>query len=404
VQKTSDVLHPAFQRSFAAQSHGKRLSLSSSYKIIHRDLAMPTAVRSTTAPAQFASVQSVKAVAAWNYSSVSSVRLDVVRVIACLAVILLHLSATIVMDRDLLGTVGWHIANVIDAATRWCVPVFVMLSGALLLDPQKHTSPHEFWTRRVNRLLPALIVWSTIYLAWRAYFWKEALSLDVISHDLVVGRPYIHLYFLFLIAGLYLVTPFLARMIGNLSSAQLRQTILIISALAMVANLFDWLESSALTLFVPYLAYYLGGWYCARVWVDHPRAYGWVLAGAIGIISVLTALLVPAQGLDDRWSFYFYEDFSPTTMVMTVAVFMLTLRAPIPSQMEALAQRLAPWTLGVYVAHPIVVEILRYGYYHTVPILLLPPYYVPVTFVATCVLTFGLIALMQQVPGLRRIV
>lgn len=365
---------------------------------------MPTAVRSTTAPTEFASVQSVKAVAAWKYGSISSVRLDVVRVIACLAVILLHLSATIVMDRDLLGTVGWHIANVIDAATRWCVPVFVMLSGALLLDPQKHTSPHDFWTRRVSRLLPALIVWSAIYLTWRAYFWKEALSLDVISHDLVAGRPYIHLYFLFLIAGLYLITPFLARMIGSLSSAQLRQTILVIAALAMVANLFDWLESNALTLCIPYLAYYLGGWYCARVWVDHPRAYGWALAGAIGVITVLTALLVASQGLDDRWSFYFYEDFSPTTMVMTVAVFMLTLRGPIPSQMEALAQRLAPWTFGVYVAHPIVVEILRYGYYYTIPILLSPPYYIPVTFVATCVLTFGLIALMQQFPGLRRIV
>jgi surface polysaccharide O-acyltransferase-like enzyme len=83
---------------------------------------------------------------------------------------------------------------------------------------------------------------------------------------------------------------------------------------------------------------------------------------------------------------------------------MLTLRGPIPSQMEALAQRLAPWTFGVYVAHPIVVEILRYGYYHTIPILLSPPYYIPVTFGATCVLTFGLIALMQQFPGLRRIV
>jgi surface polysaccharide O-acyltransferase-like enzyme len=91
-------------------------------------------------------------------------------------------------------------------------------------------------------------------------------------------------------------------------------------------------------------------------------------------------------------------------MVMTVAVFMLTLRGPIPSRIEVLAQRLAPWTLGVYVAHPIVGEILRYGYYHTIPILLLPPYYIPVTFAATCVLTFGLIALMQQVPGFRRVV
>lgn len=362
---------------------------------------MHTAVRSHIAPVQFAPVQPIKETGAWNHRSA---RLDVLRVIACLAVILLHLSATLVMDRELLGTVSWHVANVIDAATRWCVPVFVMLSGALLLDPQKHTSPQEFWTRRMSRLLPALIVWSALYLAWRAYFWKEPLTFDVISHDLVVGRPYIHLYFLFLIAGLYLVTPFLARTIGSLSSTQLRQVIMIIAALAMAANLLDLLESSALTMFVPYLAYYLGGWYCARVLVDHPRAYSLTLAGAIGIITVLTALLVSAHGLDDRWSFYFYEDFSPTTMVMSVAVFLLTLRGAIPPQVEALAQRLAPWTLGVYVAHPIVVETLRYGYYHTIPILLRPPYYVPVTFVATCVLTFGLIVLMQRVPGLRRIV
>ena len=64
-----------------------------------------------------------------------SARFDVLRVGACLAVILLHLSATIVMDRDFLGGIHWHISNAIDAATRWCVPVFVMLSGALLLAP-----------------------------------------------------------------------------------------------------------------------------------------------------------------------------------------------------------------------------------------------------------------------------
>ncbi len=326
------------------------------------------------------------------------------RVSACLAVILLHLSATIVMEQELLGTLDWYVASLIDAATRWCVPVFVMLSGALLLDPQKHTSPHEFWTRRMSRLLPALIVWSAIYLAWRALFWKEPLSLGVISRDLIAGRPYIHLYFLFLIAGLYLVTPFLARAIGSLSSTQLRQVILIIAALAMLANLFDFLTSSAFTMFVPYLAYYLGGWYCARALVARPHAQSLAVGGAIAIITVLTSLLVTARGLDDRWSFYFYEDFSPTVMIMAVGIFLLILHGPIPQKVEVLAQRLAPWTLGVYIAHPIVVELLRYGYYHAVPILLRPPYYIPVTFIATGILTCGLIVLMQKVPGLRRIV
>ena len=333
-----------------------------------------------------------------------SARFDVMRVSACLAVILLHLSATLVMEPDLLGTVNWHVANLIDAATRWCVPVFVMLSGALLLDPRKQASPGEFWTRRMTRLLPALITWSLIYFLWRAYFWKEVLSVGVITQDVLAGRPYIHLYFLFLIAGLYLMTPFLSRAIGSLTSAQLRQVIVIMGGLTMLANLTDFLTSSALTMFVPYLAYYAGGWYCAHLPAARSLRYGLALPGAILTISVLTGLLVSTHGLDDRWSFYWYEDFSPTVIVSAVAVFILILQGTVPPRVEAIAQRLAPMTLGVYVAHPLIVELLRYGYYHQFPILLTAPYYIPATFVATCVLTFGCIAIIQQVPGLRRIV
>jgi surface polysaccharide O-acyltransferase-like enzyme len=308
------------------------------------------------------------------------------------------------MEREIFGTIHWHLSNAIDAATRWCVPVFVMLSGALLLNPQKHASPRAFWTKRNSRLLPAILVWPAIYFAWRAFYWHEPISLPIIAHDVVIGRPYIHLYFLFLIAGLYLVTPFLARALRSLSLSDIRQLILIIAGLAVGANLIDFLASSAFTMFVPYLAYYLGGWYCAQVLVGRPRAYGLAIGVAIIIITVLTALLVSAFGFDDRWSFYFYEDFSPTVMIMATAVFMFTLRGTIPSWAEVLAKQLAPLTLGVYLAHPIVVELLRYGYFLSAPILLRPPCYVPVTFLLTCVLTFGLVALIHRVPGLRRIV
>jgi surface polysaccharide O-acyltransferase-like enzyme len=329
---------------------------------------------------------------------------DVIRVSACLAVVLLHLSATIVMQPDQPGTVSWHMANLIDSATRWCVPVFVMLSGALLLDAKKCASPHEFWTRRMNRLLPALVFWSAVYLAWRAYFWNQPLSFNTIAQDLVAGRPYIHLYFLFLIAGLYLVTPFLATAVISLSSKQLGQVIVIMAALALGANAVDFLATSAFTLFVPYIAYYFAGLYCVRVLADRPAPYGMLLASAIITTTVLTALLVSAKGLDDRWSFYFYENFSPTVMVMAVTVFMVLLRASISPTIQSLAQRLAPWTLGMYVAHPIIVELLRYGYHTTWPAMFRPLYYIPVTFVATIALTFAAVSLMQKVPLLRRVV
>lgn len=329
---------------------------------------------------------------------------DVIRVSACLAVVLLHLAATTVMQPDQLGTVSWHMANLIDSATRWCVPVFVMLSGALLLDEKKHSSPREFWTKRMNRLLPALLFWSTVYLAWRAFFWHQPLTLNTIALDLIAGRPYIHLYFLFLIAGLYLVTPFLATAATNLESKQLGQAIVVMAALALGANMVDFLATSAFTLFVPYIAYYFAGLYCVRVLANRPAPYGMVLAGTILMTTLLTALSVSVNGLEDRWSFYFYEDFSPTTMVMAVTLFMVLLRASISPTVQSVAQRLAPWTLGVYVAHPIIVELLRNLYHTTMPAMFRPLYYIPITFVATIVLTFAAITLMQKIPLLRRVV
>jgi len=333
-----------------------------------------------------------------------SARYDVLRVGACLAVILLHLAATLVMERDLFGTLHWHLSNLLDTATRWCVPVFVMLSGALLLDPKKHASPREFWAKRMGRLLPALIAWPAIYFAWRAFYWHQPLSLEIIAHDLAAGRPYVHLYFLFLIAGLYLVTPFLAQALAALSLSQLRNLILTMAGLAMGANLFDYLASSAFTLFVPYLTYYLAGWYCARLRIEHPSIIAFSITIAAAITAALTAILVSTRGYDDRWAFYFYEDFSPTGMVMAISLFLLILQGTISPKVESIAQALAPLTFGVYLVHPIVVELLRYGYFVAVPILLRPPYYVPVTFAITCAVTFPLVALMQRVPGLRRIV
>ncbi|HEX6950610.1 MAG TPA: acyltransferase family protein [Nitrospira sp.] len=336
-----------------------------------------------------------------------SCRFDVLRVVACLAVILLHLAATIVRDHEFVGTLHWHVSNAINAATSWCVPMFVMLSGALLLNPSKHKSFRDFWAKRMNRLLPALIAWSAIYFVWRTLYWHEPVSLSVIAHDVSVGQPYIHLYFLFLIAGLYLVTPFLAKAVTVFSQAQLRNLTLIIAGLALtdsLPGLASVSAGSALTMFVPYLAYYIAGWYCAKVSLEQSPVFLWITAGAAGITTIVTALLVSSLGIDDRRSFYFYGSFSPTVMMMAIGLFLFIMHTRIPPWLGSAVQRLAPLTLGAYVVHPIVVELLRYGYFVWSPSLLLPPYYIPLTFLLTCALAFPLIALMQRVPGLKRIV
>lgn len=58
--------------------------------------------------------------------------LDILRVIACLSVIMIHSSAEYVTND--IGSFNFWIGNLFDSLTRIGVPIFVMISGALMLD------------------------------------------------------------------------------------------------------------------------------------------------------------------------------------------------------------------------------------------------------------------------------
>ena len=54
--------------------------------------------------------------------------IDQLRVLACFAVVLLHVSGVAVVEAKF-ASIDWHIGNLLDSATRWSVPVFVLISG-----------------------------------------------------------------------------------------------------------------------------------------------------------------------------------------------------------------------------------------------------------------------------------
>src|SRR4051812_20625429 len=73
---------------------------------------------------------------------------DVLRALATVAVVCIHVAAPAVTHPEQVSATSWVVANLVDAACRWCVPMFVMLSGALLLGSSKADGPLEFYHRR----------------------------------------------------------------------------------------------------------------------------------------------------------------------------------------------------------------------------------------------------------------
>jgi surface polysaccharide O-acyltransferase-like enzyme len=147
------------------------------------------------------------------------------------AVVWLHVCADVLLKPDV-GLAEWWTGNIADAASRWCVPMFVMLSGALLLSDRKPLSPREFYIRRAARLLPALIFWTALYLAYRRL--RDHTSLMELLKDTVKGEPYFHLWFLYMIVGLYAVTPLLRIVVNHGGRRMLVTTAVIIFVMAFL--------------------------------------------------------------------------------------------------------------------------------------------------------------------------
>lgn len=143
--------------------------------------------------------------------------LDVLRIIAILAVVSIHVFGLILGKEDLRGTRTWHFGVILNVGMKWCVPVFVMVSGALLLRPRMHAAgPGQFLRKRAVRLVPAIIVWHLVYLLLvRRWMFGDQSEPAAILVQFFDGRIYTALYFLWLILGLYFVAPVLSAFLAG---------------------------------------------------------------------------------------------------------------------------------------------------------------------------------------------
>lgn len=219
-----------------------------------------------------------------------------------IAVIFIHVAGLSFVQG---GTVGFTrgVAALMTYATKWAVPVFVMVSGALLLTPPADPSPLRFYRKRLARVGVPLVVWHLVYgllieLTQPAFDWRHAVSL------VLTGELYTALYFFWLILGLYLITPLLWPLIASWP----HRSVVVAAAVLTAAPALDLVirrivallghpirtgEPTLLTQFVPYVGFFLLG-YALRSCVLR----GWtLLAVFLGTMAGMVLFTIQAAYL-----------------------------------------------------------------------------------------------------------
>lgn len=143
--------------------------------------------------------------------------IELLRVVACIMVVCIHVANYYSRGYGLgeVSNASYIFSIVINTISRVAVPIFFMISGALLLD---ETILVKKSLRRVGNTLFALVGWSGIYYVWNYYYRDRTYDFRLIFEEPVKA----HLWFLYAILGMYLVLPFLQSMFKNMQDILMR--------------------------------------------------------------------------------------------------------------------------------------------------------------------------------------
>ncbi len=301
------------------------------------------------------------------------VAFDFLRSVAAASVVVVHVLGPYRAKIGAIADAEFAIAVAINGALRWSVPVFIMISGALLLADARAFRLGYYVQRRVAKALIPFVVWSVGYAVLagvdRSGF-NGDLALATL-HDAPFHETYYHLGFFYYFIPLYLIVPLLRSFVASQQRA--------VVGVVLTA----WLVASA-----AYLGGAEGFWSVDLFMFGGYLLLGYVLwqYGTLPLWLLLTGALVAVCVSDymvisdslragiydvDRW--FSYK--SLNTAIAAVFVFSLGLRYAQTLSVAAttLVAVISRHSLGIYLIHPLFLWPVReFDLYFAHPLLVIP--------------------------------
>ncbi len=350
--------------------------------------------------------------------------MEYLRVISILAVIMIHVSGENWFRIDL-GSANWVVQTIFNVTARFSVCVFCMISGALLLKPDREISMHDIFSRYIKRILICFVVWVVLY----------AIFYTVLNHE---GFQYFilrlfklpdHLWYLLMLIGLYLALPVLKMIVKNRSvTLYLIWLLIAFSIFTLLSGTTGFFETiagesfgydlwnrflgnldSVKVSFIPgYLGFFLLGHYVHEYGLG--KWHKCIVYAAIPALVLSSLLTVWLSIVTQRYIYTFMLETNPLVLLGSVGIFAFfrgeggSVQKEAPhSQMEKIMVWLGGNAFGIYLIHfavrDFLSQCLNFNVANYAPI-----WFVPLNTVLLFVISLVLTAVFKMIPGLKRIV
>ncbi len=305
--------------------------------------------------------------------------IDFLRCIAAFAVVAIHVLGPLRNLYGEVGTIEWLAPMGINSATRWAVPVFMMISGALLLSTNKPFVCGEYLSRRLLKVLVPFIGWTIIYAGVGGFStdgWVMANTLSILQSS--PNEPvWYHLWFFYDFIPLYFVIPFLQPLIKQIEPERIKLLLIAWGCLTLMH--FLKVETFLRENLILYSGYLLLGWYLFNR-DNRPQLKLWILAGIATLVINFFGSWVMAD-LKGDYSSYFMGYKSLNTVIIGGMLFVVaqTYADKIQGSLKLLIKQISKYSLGIYLLHPLILIPVRemsngvydwfYSYWLAIPVI-----------------------------------
>lgn len=363
--------------------------------------------------------------------------IDLLRIIACFMVIASHCSDPFLVSpnrSDFVG--GWIIGSIV----RCSVPLFVMMSGALLLPTSLGLG--AFYVKRIKRLAIPLVFWSValpflfyLYIALAggssfplidpSTYTLESACRKALTFFLNFNYDTTPLWYLYMLIGLYFIIPILSTWIKHAPQKEVKNVLILwgvtlflpyIELAAKVCGfvgypgnsqifgMCDWNIFGTFYYVSGFVGYLLLGYY----WRAYPPQWSWkktlcicIPAFVIGAIITYLSLDLLVTHLPEQTSFAWHFAIAHV-FLLTFPLYIVVQKADIkPTKMLS---KVASATLGIYLCHFIFIHIGYDLFHHLLPQGTPAAIHILCNSIATFIVCYAIVTTMQRFKPTRKLV
>ena len=301
----------------------------------------------------------------WHYG------LSLLRIIATLLVIHCHVCNSLTGHPEWFAMTEGQAAflSAAESALEWHVPVFFTITGALLLEPDRRITPVLCVKKYAFRMVLALFVFGVPFALITRIFDGAPITAKLLLigiGDVFTGRSWDHLWYVYVLIGIYLVLPVLRAFTSSASRREQGFVLAVLLIFCFGTNAINRLLGIGLAFSVPFsypLFYCLLGHYLADG-KPRPLDSKWFCALVLALLASASVLLEYHAPI---WMSAFGGSSGLFNAAGAAVAFSLFRELSVPAGWEKGLRKLDRLCFGVFLIHPVFIH-FAYSYLHLTPL------------------------------------